>query len=219
MAVAIDAVAADATTNATTSQSISTFTVGAGANRALVVALTWQQAATAQAVHWDTAGTNQALTLIGTAVISTTLRVSLYGLIAPTSGNKILTATWTGSSDVAMAPISFTGVNQTGGTTSFANFNSVSSTTGVPSLTVTSAVGNWVVGATVNSTGSYNAVGNTQWYLDNTPNNFSAAGNYATGAATVTLTATPSLTYAYVGVNVVAATGGAAYSSFFSSIF
>lgn len=206
MTVTLDAVVGDVTSNSNTgSQTLGTLTVGTGANRALIVAVTLQPAATSVAVHWDSTGTNQVMTLIGTVTDTASVcTVRLYGLVAPTSGNKTLSATWTGTSDVTLAAICFTGVNQTGSTTSFAHFNSAHAGT-APSLTVTSATGDYVVGALANSSGSFSTVGNTSWYLDNVPNFFSAAGNYATGAGTVTLTATPAVTYAYAGVDVVAA--------------
>lgn len=206
MAVAIDAIGTEVTSNSVATKSLTTLTVGSGANRALIVGMTLQSTATAVTVHWDTAGTNQSMTLIGSKAAASVCTVYLFGLVAPTSGNKTLTASWTGTSDVTLAAVAFTGVNQTGGVTSFAHFTSAAAT-GVPSLAVTSATGDWVIGCLANSSGAFSTVGNTSWYLDNAPNNFSAAGNYATGAATVTLTATPSVAYCYAGVDVVQASG------------
>lgn len=210
MAVAVVSAPTDATSNAVTVQTLGTVTVS-GANTAVVAALSLQHSASAPALHWDSTGTNQALTLIGSVSDpSSVVTTYLFGLVGATAGNKTLSATWTGTSDVTLAGMALTGVNQTGGVTSFAHFNSASTSGSAPSLTVTSATGDVVVGALGVSANALSTLSGTQWYVDNVPNNFSAGGMYAAGAATVTLTATGTNTYGLAGVDVVAAAGGAA---------
>lgn len=210
MSVALDSATVDATINANTALNKTGHTVGTGTDRGGVAALVTQNAATLAAVVWDSGGTNQTLTLIGSIADSgNALKVWLFGGTALTSGAKTLRATWTGSSDACLSFISFTGVDQTGGATSFADFTSVHAAgSAAPSITIPSRAGDWNVGAAGNTTGSFNTVGQNSWYIDNNPNNFSAAANHVTGAATsVTLTMTPSVHSVYAGLRVVASSG------------
>ncbi len=186
MAVAFDANAtADTTQNAVATITNGNLTIGSGSNRALIVQLSFSnQALSALTVKWDVAGANQSLTLIGTVNVSGA-RSELWGLINPASGNKIVTVNWTGSSDVCCNATAWTGVDQTGGATSFPNFTSATNTTGNPSLTITSAVGNATMAVATNLS-SISAPTQTQTFLDTTPSNISGAGSRAAGAATVT---------------------------------
>lgn len=229
-AVAVDATGtADTLTNNATAATFTNITVGSGSNRALVVLFEWGQGGTTAptnvACTWDTAGgspTNQAMTAItGTANSRSTTgpnRISysvLFGLVAPTPGNKTLTCTWTTAGYVYLNAISFTGVAQAGGATSFPNGTNAVGITANPSVTVTSAVGQYVVGGGSNFA-SVSAINNTSLFIDNTGAQNNGFGNYATGAATVTLTATAAANiFAYSGTGVaafVAPTGGLAGS-------
>ncbi len=212
MAVAVDSFVADVTSNSVTTKTLTTLTVGSGANRALVVCLCLQGSATAPSMTWDSGGTNQAMALITSALVSGSVaKLWLYGLVAPTSGAKTLSASWTGSSDVTLAAGALTGVDQTGGTTTFAHASGVAGT-GAMSSTITSATGNWVVGCFTGN-GSIASPSATQWWLDNAPNNFSSCGSQVAGAATKTITASGPTPWAFVGVDIVAA-GAAASAPF-----
>lgn len=207
MAVAVDSFVSDLTSNAVLTKSLTTLTVGTGLKRALIVALTLQPVATAISLHWDTAGTNQALTLIGSVTdTGSKAKLYLYGLVAPTSGAKTLTASWTTSSDVVIAAGCFTGVNPAGGTATFAHFSSSTGTGTAPTGSVTSATGNYTVGCWGTFAG-FSSVIATQWYFDNTATNFSSGGSRITGAGTVNYTAvtTPSQPWGFAGVDIVAA--------------
>ncbi len=214
----------DALANAATSVDFTNLTVGTGANRALVVTLAFSnQAITGLTVTWDNGGTNQACTLIG-AINSGGIngRAVLYGLVAPTSGAKTLHVAWTGSTSVTVSAVAYTGVDQTGGTTSFAHFNSASASSGSSvSVTITSAVGNAVVASQAIGNTTFTSVNNTQVYIDNSPAVGSAAANRAVGAATVTMTgALPtSDDWAIVGVDIVAAAGAAVAGEYSTQIF
>jgi hypothetical protein len=73
---------------------------------------------------WDPTGANQALTLIKREPFpsGTALSVELWGLVNPVSGNKTLTCNFSASSAfVTMNGVSFAGVDQTGGATTFYN--------------------------------------------------------------------------------------------------
>lgn len=143
-AVAIDGII---TSNAHAGAGVATLTsnnmtVGSVANRALVVSMVFSlKTVSAVACTWDVGGTNQAMTLIGSFPSGNANgQVDLLGLVAPTVGNKTLTCTWTGaSSDAFLGASSYSGVNQTGGATSFPNFTGSSGASGTTTTTVSTS--------------------------------------------------------------------------------
>lgn len=170
-------------------------TVGSGANRALVVQLSFSlESLGTVAVTWDSGGSNQAMTQIVAQKTTGTFGESqLWGLVAPTAGNKTLKVTWTGTSDLYINGTSWTGVDQTGGTTSFPNSQSIQGTTvaagtnALPSpapIVITSAVGNATMAVVSMDAGSLSLPTQTQTFLDNTLTQDGAASR-AAGAATV----------------------------------
>ena len=198
---------------AQTSASCSTLTVGSGTNRALICQFVWNVAVSAVSATWDQAGAAQSLALITGATGTNTVHAELWGLVVPVSGAKTLSLSWTTSAQVVINCLSYTGVDQTGGATSFPHGTSATGSATPTSVTVTSATNNAVVAAHVMTAGTITAVNNTQTYLDNTPATMSAAGNRAAGAATVTLTSTVSggpPTWVAVGADVLAAGAAAA---------
>lgn len=192
-AVTFDANAtADCTANAATAINCSTLTVGTGSNRALVCQIVWSGTNSAITVTWDNGGTNQAMTAITNATATSTAKVVLYGLVNPTSGAKQLRTTWTTSRDVYVNCVSWTGVDQTGGTTSFPHGVGATGpgSSTIATVTVTSAVGNAVVAAhTTSEATSFASVNNTQTFIDNAAANMDGAGNRAAGASSVVMTA------------------------------
>lgn len=164
-------------------------TVGSGANRALVVSLNFSLPTVASiVVTWDTGGTNQAMAVIpnATATVTGGGDAQLWGLIAPTAGNKDLKVTWVGTSDIIVNGTSWTGVDQTGGATSFPHGTSATASASTAiTLAVTSAVGNATM-ACVTTNGTPSAPTQTSTYLDATPTSESGAGSRAAGAASVT---------------------------------
>lgn len=185
-------------------------TVGAGSNRALLVVLTIQPfvsgAPTGISATWDPAGANQAMTLIGTLNDTSTGNanvVQLWGLLAPTSGNKTLRVSWTNNCSYAVDTASYTGVDQTAVSTSFANFASAQGSGATASVTVTSATNNIVIANHATSTNT-TATSGTQIYVGGLTNPRGAA-NYDTGAATVNMQATQaSGGWASIGCDIVA---------------
>src|SRR5262245_30305404 len=120
MAVVFDANAtADVTSNAVTSITSSNLTVGSGSNRALICQILWSGTVTSPTINWDQLGTPQAMAAITGAGATNTVRAEVWGLVAPTSGAKQIKAAWTTSRDVVLNHLSYTGVDQTGGATSF----------------------------------------------------------------------------------------------------
>lgn len=190
MAVAFDAnSSASVTANAVTSITSSNLTVGSGSNRALLVQALWSNTNTGISMNWDNLGTPQALAQVPNAAAQNTTKAQIWGLVAPTSGAKQLSVAWTTSRDVVINQLSYTGVNQTGGATSFPNGAGNTGNNSTITVTITSVVGNAVVAALATTSGVINSVNQTQTFINGTPTNMSCAGNRAVGAASVTLTA------------------------------
>lgn len=214
-AVVFDANAtATCTNNGVTSINCSTLTVGSGSNRALVCQVNFSLKTVASvALVWDNGGTNQAMTQIvaanGTGSVA---RAELWGLVAPTSGAKQARLTWTGSSDVVINCVSWTGADQTGGTTSFAHSTSATGSATPAAITITSAVGNATMETSCMDAGTVTTTTQTSTFVDNNPTNISTGGSRAAGAATVTHSRTVTggpPHWVTVGVDIVAG-GGAA---------
>lgn len=213
MVVAVDLVNITPTTvtspDVTASLSV---TVGSGPNRALVVQLiTWGGTISGLSLTWDSVGANQAMTLIGSSTDQfNDSQNFLYGLVAPASGTKTLTASWTTPSVAILAAASFTGVSQAGDTTSFAHFNGTTGTdASVASGTVTSAVGNYTVaGFGYGGILGFTSLNQSQWFEESNLS-FTSIGGYATGASTVTYSTVGSSgnVYAFVAVDIVASSG------------
>lgn len=190
MAVAFDANASAVVTGTgVTSITSSNLTVGGGSNRAVVCQLVLSfKTPTGESVNWDQTGTPQAMTSIiaanGTGTIA---RAELWGLVNPTAGAKQAKAAWTGASDVYINCTSFTGVDQTGGATTFPNSTSGTGTRSgaTPfSLSITSAAGNMTVAAIALDIGSLSTPTQTQTFLSNALACDGAASR-AVGAASV----------------------------------
>lgn len=214
MAVTLNANStADAENDTATTIDNTSLTIAAGSNIVLIAQIAWSlHTVSGVTVAWDPTGANQALTLIG-AVNNTTTngRVALYGLVAPTTGNKTLRASFTGTSNICLNGIAFNGADQTGGATTFPHFNSATGTSTAPSVAVTSAVGNMTVDCTVNDASQYNSSGQTITFNDASPSLISGAGSRGTGAASVTHSWVLNVTgaWASVGCDILAAGGGA----------
>lgn len=171
-------------------------TIGSGANRVLVaqIALTPNTTIVSTCV-WDPVGANQSLTKINSAVegAGTIGRVEIWALVAPVSGNKILRCTTSGTAtDLFLNGVSFIGVNQTGGVTTFPNTSGATAVGGNPSVTVTSSSGNAVVDVSA-AVENYSSPTQTPLFIDNNGSVVGTGGSWASGAASVTLswTVTP----------------------------
>ena len=231
-AVVLDAVAtADCRGNTvvgTTGFTCATLTVGSGANRALVCLVDLSlRTATGDAMVWDSGGTNQSMTQIGVVdgPGTSTLRAELFGLVAPTSGAKTAKFTFTGTSnDVYIACVSYTGVDQTGGATTFSNFTSATgSASSAQTVTVTSAVGDLTIETGLNDANIYNSSTQTSVFNDS-----GGAITSADGSRETSITGASSVTHAWtinsvanwvtVGVNVHATGGGATCPATFRTL-
>lgn len=197
MPVAFDAKGTDSFVNGALTLSITGPTITAvGSNVALIAQIAWSGTTfpTVVTVDWDHAGTNQTLTLVpNTSVVENSaggVCSALYYRIAPTSGQKTLRVTWTDQNrDCTMQGVSFTGVDQTGGATSFPNGVTTAGTAANPSLSITSATGHMITSVFA-SFNAFSGITGTQTFQNNGSNNVNGTGNYDSGAATVTSTAT-----------------------------
>jgi hypothetical protein len=188
MAVAFDAISsADTEVTNGTALTHNNMTVGSGSNRALIAVLCFNAAVSDPLTTCTWNGV--ALTKIGSVSNGLGARVDLYGLIAPASGNHTLQVNWSTSTDAYVGCASFTGVDQTGGATSFAHYNQAgnNSTTAL-SVAITSAIGNFVVGGLITNNG-FSSTGNTLIYYSANLGE-GGGGEYAAGAASVNVTAT-----------------------------
>jgi hypothetical protein len=160
-------------------------TVGAGSNAALIVVIFQDNtsgALSSLTANWDSTGTNQSMTLIGSGNANQTFYV--FGLVAPTQGNKTLSInTSSGSAAYWIVVASFFGVNQTGGTTSFPNLTFANNQT---TIAITSPTGDMAF-CVADSIPNVPGMAPTQIFIDNTGNNIQIGSDYAAGSGTVNL--------------------------------
>lgn len=167
----------------------------------------------ASTVKWDPTGANQSFTQIGQASdTSGNYYITYWGLVGPTTyGNKTIAITQTNAPPTTqVAAISLTGVNQTGGTSSFAGFtsNAPASASTTATVTISSSTNDLVLAAAFvasNGSGNLSAPNQTLIFDDNT--NQVWGWQYASGASSVTSswTISASYTYAAIAVNVLPA--------------
>lgn len=210
MAVALDAQGTQKSGAGVTTLSLTTFTVGTGTDRAIGVELISKTALTSLVLQWDSAGTPQTVALVKSQASVNGQVAALYGLVNPTSGNKTLKATWTGSNEACMNIVAVTGADQTGGATTFQNSAAATGNSSAPSVSVTSAVGNFCMSAV--ATGSLqgiNSVSAIQVMLFHGAGTIEGGGSRAAGAASVTMTGTLAGTdqWAIVGMDILASGG------------
>lgn len=219
-AVTFDAVGTGKDTGASgvVTSSFTTLTVGSGSERALIAQVCWTGVPTnINNVGWDTAGTRQAMTLISSGTSASSGHTcAIYGLVAPTSGNKTWNATWTGSQECITQLVSWTSVDQTGGTTSFIRAPNGTGNSNTATVTVPSAVGNATVSAiSAGAVATLNSVSATSTFLINGAGSIEGGGSRAAGSASNAMTGAYSTTdqWIAVGVNIVASAAAASAPS------
>jgi hypothetical protein len=195
--------------NAITSLDLTTLGVGSGSNRALVAQVNYANASMpTPTLNWDNAGTPQAMTEIGSGISNgVNALAQLWGLVAPTSGNKTLR--WSNGAsvtEVILNAFSVTGAIQTGGIATFSNSTTNTGTSTAPSITISSVSGDMTVDA---GTGPevISAPTKTQLYLDNSGTDTSGWASRADGAASNvhSWTLAGSVAWAEIGCNIVSA--------------
>lgn len=143
------------------------FTVSTGAT-CLIVTLGTNSTITSSGMHWDSAGTNQAMTTRGT--FTNTARLEGFVLVNPTIGTLNLHANWTTNRNAVMIASAYSGadastcVELAAGVTTYTS----TGTSTAPSLDVTSAASDATMGACTATGSTFSATtGGTQIALDN----------------------------------------------------
>lgn len=209
MAVTFDANAvspATVTTPGVSTLSVTTLTIGTGANRVLVAQYVGSTDVTSMA--WDPTGANQALTLIFKQQFSgvASYWVELWGLVAPVSGNKTLTATLASSATFSsFNATSFNGASQAGGAGTFYNAGQASGSSTSARITVASAAGDMVIDTVAPLVSPVSAPLGTQTY--NASGTSAGAASYIAASASTTLgwTVTPTAAWGEVATAIRAA--------------
>jgi hypothetical protein len=166
-------------------------TGGSLSNGAIVCMISFSSAAPGiTSVTWGT-GSPQAMTLIKSQT-ATNQSVHIYGLVGVTSfGTQNIIITWTGGTlNIIDIAASFTGVDQTGGATSFPNANSATAASASPAVTITSLVGNAVMAVFADLSAGFTGTNNTTLYTEGSLSSINGAALRAAGAASVSCTAT-----------------------------
>jgi hypothetical protein len=203
-----------------TSLTITTLTVGSGANRALLIhLLCGSQGTTFPAGLTITRDTGEVFTQVPSTSFADggiTATGAVYALLNPTSGNKTITISWTGSNEMHACAFSFSNVDQTSVAVAFPHGATVvhgTSTASPVAVTVTSATGNLVSASFLQNVSAWGAISGLANSQDSaTGPNLAVAANYDNGAASVSLTAvfTGPAAWAAIGCDVLAAAGGGA---------
>lgn len=210
--------ATDSGIGAASPQTNTTMTVGSGSSRALLCLVAWDKTFATPGtitVNWDSTGTNQAMTLIGSGNTSTnTCSVQFYGLIAPTSGNKTFRVAWTvGTAEVVTWCSDFTGVNQTSVANAFTLATNANGTSTTPSITITSNANDLTVdGGNESTTSAPGSPTKTQIFSLSALGSSNPWSSRAAGAASNvhTWTLGASAAWVEIGVDIVADASSAA---------
>jgi hypothetical protein len=201
MAVSVNATGTGQTGAASTTgftEGASHITIAAGSNIVLALMLQLSAKPASVTANWDSAGTNQLMTQVGsTQAESDNLAFCyIFGLIAPTTGGKLLKVTWaTTSATFSYCLIAFNGADQGSVAGTFKNFQSgnpaaSTSVAGYPTggVNVNSPTGDWAILAVASNNRAFQAVGQglvgTNIYVQNT--NVSGGGVQTTGAGAST---------------------------------
>jgi hypothetical protein len=115
-----------------------TVNVGSGSNGTTNLCLlgilqSTQNIITSPALTWDPSVANQSMTLIPGAADANQF---WFYLMVPVLGSKSVTATWTGAAQTSLYMISFVGVDQTGGATTFPSPVTNSGSTSIPTINI-----------------------------------------------------------------------------------
>src|SRR5436309_7297058 len=166
MAVAVDVTGTEVTTGTVASPRTYTgLTTGSSlSNGAVAFIVCYANVVTGSSATWD----GVACTLVASQNNSIGCpdgRVEIWALspLGAHEGNKTFSVSWTGggSTETYIVGLSFTGVDQTGGVTSFPHGTGANGTSSTSSVTVTSATGNIVVAGHTSDNGIFNSVNNT----------------------------------------------------------
>lgn len=164
MAITVNATGTEGTQGSSASYNYTNITVAAGSNTALVFQITFTANVTGITCTWDSGGTNQSMTVLNSQKEDTWSNyVYVFGLLAPTTGNKTLAVSWTTNSSITACAAAFDGVLQTSIAAAFTNAANNSANSANPSLSITTASGDATFAGIVCSN-SISGVTTTQLY-------------------------------------------------------
>lgn len=215
MAVAVDATGTKKYQSANTSFSNATvITVGSG--NALVVVVNFGYGGTAPA---SVTATWNGVSMTSLASIDRTgggASSYVFGLRSPASGAQTLALSWSNSAEIFIDAISFTGVDVTNDGTAFPH-TATQNILVAETVSVTSAVGNYVVASESPASGAATATG-TQLYKDASSGSFiNAMANYDVGAASVSIGTTGGNTTIIIAAVDVGAAAGGGFSPYWAN--
>jgi hypothetical protein len=220
MAVAFDATTTSPT-DSTTSGATCALTLGAIANGVVLVFIAWGTTGGGTCSPGTVSvkiGTTALAQIVSQAATNSSSRADIWGVATgSTTGAQTITVTWTGASiEAIFSAASFSGANQTGGATTFPHTNVGAASTANPSISVTSAVGDFtaaLVVATNDIPGTPTQTAFTNYPFSGADFDNSCASR-ATGAASVTFGHTMSaVAWDAVAVDITVP-GGAAHPLF-----
>jgi len=133
--------------------------------------------------------------------------VEIWKIVAPTTGAADVVITWDIDDDVCGSVINYNGVDQT---TPTENFTTQTQNTDDPSMDVTSAVGDYVVGVMASTEAEFTVGAGQTSRLSQAPGDHECEGSDETGAATVAMSWSGGSGefYAHAGINLKAAAAG-----------
>lgn len=189
-------------------------TVGSSTNRILLACTTGD--ATAGNGHitgltWDNGGTNQAMTQVGSGQIGSSRVMTMWILVAPTSGNKTLHVAAASADHVFLSTSAYSGAKQTGQPDSHADHAGVASpATGTTTVVASSS---WLVMCASGESGSTSAgTSTTQRAGDGFAGNLTAImdsnGTVGTGAQSLNATSAGNIAWNIVSIAPAAGGGG-----------
>jgi len=184
-----------------------TGTVGSGADRIMVCFIYASGSLTTPAMTWN----SSSMTAVGTPLtLGAGFVLYMFAIDDPASGNQTLATTWTGGAvDIA------TGCIAVAGSSGWQNPNNAGPTTSTaPTLTITSANGNFAVAALADNNSPSATIGGgatSAWNERDLNGNFNA-GYLASssGSTVISWTIGSSVEWGVTGIDLVAAGGGGA---------
>lgn len=138
---------------------------------------------------WDSGGTNQSMTQVAT-LTSVNFQSWIFGLLAPTAGNKTLALSWTGSAQLLICAASLKNVKQTSVVTAFVNAATNAANASTATNTVTSQTNDLVVSVWDTAAGFSGTFSGSQICVGNIGNVLTIGASSDSGAASVSPTAT-----------------------------
>lgn len=196
--------------SAVTIHEFSNMTVGGSGDALVAMFLTGTAAGGITTAAWDPGATNQTLSLITSLALGSGRELYLYGLLAPTTGSKLLRFVTTNSVQSITNSTSYTGVNQTSIAAAFPNAVTNTGTGILVSLTITSASGNMTVDFFTAPVGAAVPTQTQLFFLSGAGSVDGGASEAAGSASNTHQWAIASAAWGVVGCDIAAAGGAAA---------